>query len=206
MNCSDWEQEIAGESESAALEEHLRGCGHCREFAEELERNRAALQAVEIHPAAFDAVRLRVLSEIRAKKQTGAWWAWPAVAAAACVAVLCASIALQNWKNPAPPRPVVAAKDPLGLLSSMAPVVIGALNLRGADLSDAHLSDPLVMLPSIAPVQSVVKAHHRLRHQFGPVTASARPAHNPEPLVVKMLTNDPNVIIIWLVDQKGDSL
>ena len=25
-----------------------------------------------------------------------------------------------------------------------------------------------------------------------------------EPLVVKMLTNDPNVIIIWLVDQKGD--
>ena len=33
-----------------------------------------------------------------------------------------------------------------------------------------------------------------------PVSLAAR----REPLVVKMLTNDPNVIIIWLVDQKGD--
>jgi predicted anti-sigma-YlaC factor YlaD len=176
MNCSEWEQEIAGESESVAVEEHLRACVHCREFADELERNRAALQAVEIHPAAFDAVRLRVLSEIRAKKQRGAWWAWPAVAAAACVAVLCVSVFLPSWKNPAPPKPLVAAKD------------------------------PVVMVSSIAPVQQVVKAHHRPIHKFGPVSASAGPAHKPEPLVVKMLTNDPNVIIIWLVDQKGDSL
>jgi hypothetical protein len=170
MNCSDWEQEIAGESDSVALEEHLRGCGHCREFADELERNRAALQAVEIHPAAFDAVRLRVLSEIGAKKRRGAWWAWPAVAAAACVAVLCVSVFLQSWKNPAPPKPLVAAKNPPKIEWTPAPV------------------------------------HHRVPHKFGPVSASAGPAHNPEPLVVKMLTNDPNVIIIWLVDQKGDSL
>jgi predicted anti-sigma-YlaC factor YlaD len=176
MNCSNWEQEIAGESESVALEEHLRACGQCREFADELERNRTALRAVEIHPAAFDAVRLRVLDELRSKKQRRTWWAWSAVAAAACVAVLCASIVLQNWKNPAPPKPLVAAKD------------------------------PLVMLSSIAPVQPVARAHQRVHHKFGPATASAGPAHNPEPLVVKMLTNDPNVIIIWLVDQKGDSL
>src|SRR5260370_3251247 len=81
MNCSDWEQEIAGESESVGLEEHLRTCGHCRDFAGEVERNRAALQAVEIHPTAFDAVRLRVLNEIRAKKKRGAWWARAAVGA-----------------------------------------------------------------------------------------------------------------------------
>jgi hypothetical protein len=37
--------------------------------------------------------------------------------------------------------------------------------------------------------------------------AQATPARKTEPLaVIKMLTNDPNVIIIWLVDQKGDSL
>jgi hypothetical protein len=176
MNCSDWEQEIAGDSESVALEEHLRGCGHCREFADELERNRAALQAVAIHPAAFDAVRLRVLDEIRAKKQRAAWWTWPAVAAAVCVAVVCASIVLQNWKNPAPPKPVVATMNP----------------------------PKIEWTP--APVQPVARARQRVHNQFGPVTASAEPAHNPEPLVVKMLTNDPNVIIIWLVDQKGDSL
>ena len=176
MNCSDWEQEIASESESASLEEHLRVCGHCRDFAVELERNRVALQAVEIHPAAFDAVRLRVLNEIGAKKRRGAWWAWPASAAAVCVAILCASVILQSWKNPAPPMPMVATRNP-----------------------------PKIERTS-APLPPVVRAHHRVRRHFGPVTASAGPAHHPEPLVVKMLTNDPDVIIIWLVDQKGDSL
>ncbi|HEY6392463.1 MAG TPA: hypothetical protein VIX89_14360 [Bryobacteraceae bacterium] len=176
MNCPEWEREIAGESESVALEEHLQVCGQCRDFARELELNRAALRTGEIHPAAFDAVRLRVLDEIRAKKRRGAWWAWSAVAAAVCIAMLCVSIVLQNWKNPAPPKPVVATKN----------------------------TPKIERAP--APVQPIMKAHHRVYHKFGPVTASAGPAHNPEPLVVKMLTNDPNVIIIWLVDQKGDSL
>lgn len=31
-----------------------------------------------------------------------------------------------------------------------------------------------------------------------------RQAHKAEPLVVKMLTDDPNIVIIWLVDQPGD--
>ena len=43
-NCPDWEQDIGGESESAGLEEHLRACGRCQEFAQELEKNRAALR------------------------------------------------------------------------------------------------------------------------------------------------------------------
>ena len=176
MNCSDWQQEITAESESVALEEHLRTCGHCRDFADEVERNRAALQSVEIHPAAFDAVRLRVLKEITAKKQRGAWWAWSAVAVAACFVILCAALVFQSWKNPAPPKPLIATKNP-----------------------------PKIERPP-APGPPVMRAHHRVHHHFGPVTASAGPAHNPEPLVVKMLTNDPDVIIIWLVDQKGDSL
>ena len=41
----------------------------------------------------------------------------------------------------------------------------------------------------------------------GPRLAKARRAQKTEQIVaVKMLTDDPNVIIIWLVDQKGDSL
>src|SRR5258708_37098093 len=143
MNCSDWEQEIAGESESVGLEEHLRTCGHCRDFAGEVERNRAALQAVEIHPAAFDAVRLRVLSEIGAKKRRGAWWAWSAVAAAACVAMLCASIVLQNWKNPAPPKPVVSTKNP----------------------------PKIERTPAVVP--PAVRAHHPASRHFGPFPAKA---------------------------------
>lgn len=46
-----------------------------------------------------------------------------------------------------------------------------------------------------APVQ-VVRRHRRPKLK--------RPAASKEPLVVKMLTNDPNIVIIWLVDQPGD--
>jgi hypothetical protein len=55
---------------------------------------------------------------------------------------------------------------------------------------------------------TVVPVAQRVRHKSsGRSLAQARPVRKTEPLaVVKMLTDDPNVIIIWLVDQKGDSL
>jgi len=51
-------------------------------------------------------------------------------------------------------------------------------------------------------------AAQRVRHKSsGRFVAQATPVRKAEPLaVVKMLTDDPNVIIIWLVDQKGDTL
>jgi len=203
MNCTEWEREIARESESVDLEEHLLVCAQCRDFAGELERNRAALQAVEIHPAAFDAVRLRVLGEIRAKKQRGAWWVGSAVAAAACVAMLCALVVLQSWKNPAPPKPLIAAKNPPKIEWTPAPVQPSALSVLQVDVA---LSGKVAGAATDQNGFQLDGGNNSGHHHFGPVSASRGPAHNSEPLVVKMLTNDPNVIIIWFVDQKGDSL
>jgi ferric-dicitrate binding protein FerR (iron transport regulator) len=107
MNCPDWEQD--GED--------------CREF----EENAAAMRDLNVPPAAFAAVRQRVLSEIQAKKRRTVWFAWPAVAAAACLAMLCVAYLLPSAQRPAaiwspgkdPPRiewtlaqPVVAARPP----------------------------------------------------------------------------------------------
>jgi hypothetical protein len=51
---------------------------------------------------------------------------------------------------------------------------------------------------------TVRSVHHK---SSGRLLAKGAPVRKTEPLaVVKMLTDDPNVIIIWLVDQKGDSL
>ncbi len=155
MNCPDWEQDS----------EHLKVCEHCRE----LDRNAAALREVAIPPAAFAAVRQRVLSEIQAKKRRTAWWGWSAVAAAACLAILCAAYLLPSPQRPAA---LVAKKDPPKIEWTVRPVA-----QRGRHKS----SDRLL--------------------------AGRAPVRKTEPLaVVKMLTDDPNVIIIWLVDQKGDSL
>jgi hypothetical protein len=155
MNCPDWEQD------SAEFREHLKVCDECREF----EENASALRDLRVPEAAFAAVRQRVLSGIQEKKRRTVWWTWSAVAAAACMALL--AVALVP-RDPAPPMPIVAKKEP----------------------------------PKIEwPVQPV---HHK---SSGRSLAQARPARKTEPIVaVKMLTDDPNVIIIWLVDQKGDSL
>jgi hypothetical protein len=137
--------------------------------SEEFEKNAAALREVDISPAAFAAVRQRVLSEIQAKKWRTEWWSWSAVAAAACVAMLCAA-----YLAPGPQRPaaLVAKKDP-----------------------------PKIEWTARTVAQRV---HHK---SSGRLLADRAPVRKTEPLaVVKMLTDDPNVIIIWLVDQKGDSL
>jgi hypothetical protein len=138
--------------------------------SEEFEKNAAALRELTIPPAAFAAVRQRVLSEIQAKKRRkNAWWGWSAVAAA-CVAILFVSYLSSNSPRPAA---IIAKIDP-----------------------------PKIEWTVVQPVA------HRVRHKSsGRSLAQARPVRKTEPLaVVKMLTDDPNVIIIWLVDQKGDSL
>lgn len=180
MNCSEWEREIAGESASAGLEEHLAGCARCREFARELDANRVALRELTVHPAAFDAVRRRVLDEIQAKKRRAIWWAWPAVAAAACMAIFCLVYFMPSTHGP------VATK---------------------------LVQIPVKSAPRVAqaaPVTKVVR-HPGVHHWRPGVARSADAARKNacatcEPLTVKMLTSDPDVIIIWLVDQKGDSL
>ena len=65
--------------------------------------------------------------------------------------------------------------------------------------------EPMVAKKEPPKIEWTPRAAHPA--SSGRYLAKARPAHKSEPIVaVKMLTDDPNVIIIWLVDQKGDSL
>jgi hypothetical protein len=75
-------------------------------------------------------------------------------------------------------------------------------NLPRPSTIEAKKDPPKIEWTVVQPVA------HRVRHKSsGRSLAQARPVRKTEPLaVVKMLTDDPNVIIIWLVDQKGDSL
>jgi hypothetical protein len=113
-----------------------------------------------------------VISEIQVNDRRTMWWTWSAVAAAACIAILCVSYALPRLQKFTPPAPVVAKISPPKIEWTPHPIT------------------------------------HRVRHKTsGRSAAQAAPVRKTEPLaVVKMLTDDPNVIIIWLVDQKGDSL
>ena len=167
MTCSDWQLKIAAEIEDPALAEHLGGCEACRGFALDLAENAAALRSIEVDPAAYTAVRARVLEAVRPKQRL----AWLRAAAAMAVA---AGVVLVWWtaatrRVPVPPSPtVVVHVDP---------------------------APERQLAPTVQPVK-----HDKVRRVY-PRRLVAR----SEPLsAIKMLTDDPNVVIIWLVDKKGD--
>jgi hypothetical protein len=166
MTCSDWQLKIAAEIEDPALAEHLGGCEACRGFAQDLAENAAALRSIEVDPAAYTAVRARVLEAVRPKRRFA--WLWAGAAAAVAAGVVLMWWTAATRRVPVPPSPVVAHVDRVPELQTV---------------------------PTVQPVK-----HDRVR-RVHPRRLVAR----SEPLTaIKMLTDDPNVVIIWLVDKKGD--
>jgi hypothetical protein len=122
---------------------------------------------------------MRIMERAEAESRRWAWWK-PALAFALAAALLVVFF----WPKPTP-RPVIARRTP-------APAT-------GPAATPAHkLSDS----PRVA-----VRTRLGHRHAPAPVRAAAEtPALAPagEPIVVKLLTNDPNVVIYWITDTKGD--
>jgi len=167
MNCREWEERVAlyagGDlppREAAAAERHLAACAGCREFAEELRQSLDSLRAAHeepLEPAAFAAVRARVLAQLEPKRRPAWRWAWVPVLAALGIVWLLV--------RPAPVEPLRVA---------IAPPPAPKLEIPAA--------------PS-APRKPLVRVH-RARKLPPP----------PGPLMVKLITDDPNVVIYWIAD------
>jgi len=102
--------------------------------------------------------------------------AWPWIAALAAAAALVVAVLM------APQKPALIARAPVS--GGADPLVRGRPPGRPA------------MIAQTAPRPKRSRPGGRLRTR-----GSAPPS---EPLVVKMLTDDPNIVIIWLVEQRGD--
>lgn len=130
-----------------------------------------------IPEAHFAAVRARVLSQIAAERVVSprrVWWYGFAVAAAAAVL-------LTFW----PKQPV-----PVHVVSETHPLIVKPLvTARGSVLSNDR--------------ETVAAPVRPRTHQKPPVTGVIGPP-NPTPLVVKMLTDDPNVVIYWISVGTGE--
>jgi hypothetical protein len=176
MTCSDWQLKIAAETEDSALAEHLGGCEACREFAQDLTENAAALRAIEVDPVAYTAVRARVLAAVRPRRRFAWLWAAAAGAVAACAALVWFAA---DFRAPVL-LPEVAHK-----VVSPPPTAPSRLRLG---------TEPRALASGFRDGAS---AHRRARDR--------RLVARTEPLTaIKLLTDDPNVVIIWLVDKKGD--
>ena len=169
MNCPEWEERIAlhvaGDlppNEIAETERHLVHCASCREFAEGLAQTLAIARvahAEPIPPAAFTALRARVLARIAREPRPSRRLAWilPLLAAAVLAVVLL-------------PRPV----EPVRTAVTPPPAPLFQQPVAPADAQP------------IAP-----KRPPRARHR-------PKPRPRAEPLMVKLITDDPDVVIYWI--------
>jgi anti-sigma factor RsiW len=199
MKCRYSENDVAlfvegdlGQAKAHDMEAHIVVCDACRTLAEELRESQSLFKSLKqdtVSAAALSSVRSRVLAEAGAGKARVAWGRWVyALAGAGFVVAMCAGL-LWHAHVKIDPRPPMAA----------VPATRGTLTI-----SD---SKPEVVEVVKAKVP-LTKRDERERRQprAQEVAHTEIPPEPPKQLVVKLLTDDPNIVIYWLVDQNGGTL
>ena len=164
MNCEACMRALAGEAGVPELDEHLRQCPACRDYAAALESDRQVLGTLrDVAPAALFALRRGVSASIAKQRAVRRVWARSA-GLAACLAGAFSILTL-GVPEETPPMPHASF----------------------------HAAGP--------------PAGWEARTISRPVRRRSAPAHElakaAQPLKIKILTDDPNVVIYWLVDNEG---
>lgn len=177
MNCRNWEERIAlyaggdlSPREAGDVERHLAECSECREFAAAVTESLAALR--EVHEEPLEAAHLAaVRARVLAQLEPKRRSAWRWAWIPALAAVLVAGFFLAGTgRAPVQPPLVALAPPPAPLVPPPAPV---------------NPEPP----PAKKPPQRVVRVHR-----------AKRTPPSAEPLMVKLITDDPNVVIYWIAN------
>ena len=172
-----------------SLKEHLTACARCREFAEGLRASQATLRSLGaelVDVEALQLVRARVLSHIAASRLVTpggrVWPCWRVATAAAFGGLLILMGVSRLHRHSRPPAPA-------------APREVAAIEKPAFEGSIANAT----RTPRQAAVTKAPVVRRRIRRNKD-LVAGARSIQQRQPLVVKLLTDDPNVVIYWLVD------
>jgi anti-sigma factor RsiW len=217
MSCSQFEKQIAlyvegdlGGRKARQVEEHLHDCPACRELAEEIADSQAALKGLRaeaVDGVVLERIRRRVLDEVGGQRPSLRYaWRWKhALAAGLVVVAVAMSVLLRQQSSEAPvalapelpKREVVPPAPP-----PPAPPVQAARKTprRRVDVP-ARPSQGRTPVP-----QELVSPDFEIPRIEPPRIEPARidPPASSNQLVVKLLTDDPEVVIYWLIDTNGD--
>ena len=137
-----------------------------------------------IPEAHFAAVRARVLSQLAAARRPWRRGIWACGFATALAAMLLVYVGRTPWSARVPPDPLLARRD--------LPQAIPERPTR-ASAADHGVH------PTLNSAHNVVARHIRRRTEPAPYRVVGPPA--PQHLVVKLVTNDPNVVIYWITGE-----
>jgi hypothetical protein len=230
MTCLDFEKLIALDAEgdlperkAAKLGEHLKACRNCQEFAEKLQATQALLKSLaqeSADEAVFEDVRQRVLDGIATDSDPHHFRAWQFALGAALAAM--AIFAAVNLWHPSGHEHVSRASRPLSQ-ERPATARSGGQSLPRAERRDARAttgetpaqrrvretspqastqamsSAPTVPGHARARTESARQVLRERKESQGSLSASLKP-RGRQPLTVMLVSDDPNVVIYWLVD------
>jgi anti-sigma factor RsiW len=201
MRCQTSENEIAlyveGDLEqdrARQIEFHLRTCVLCGTLAEELRDSQSVFKTLKqdtVSPAALASVRTGIFSRIDSVVKLGWGRRW-IYAAAGFAMTMAMGVALAMHMRTTRPLAIDRPQEP-PLLAASAPAP-GSAEPAPSPKSDTPASK-----------REPQQQRHKLATR-ATVTNDIRTEPEKQ-IVVKLLTDDPNVVIYWLVDEKnGDSL
>jgi len=198
MNCKDWNPHIAlyvgGEIEAEMvdrIERHLAECEGCRGFAQELQQCQAEFRQLRNEPlevTSLDRVRANVLSRVRTLEERRTWldrfgfrWRFAALGCAALVV-----LSLFGWRlatRVVPVHPLIDVVEAPPMARSVEPAP----------------PDPVAVPKAKRRVRSAVPTE---APKVEVVAAAVEPPPKPD-TVIRIFTDDPSIVIYWLVEDKG---
>jgi len=233
--CERWEGDLAlhatGDLAPARvrrLDAHLAGCATCRERLQRYARDRATLGALGTDPVAEDALR-RVRAGVRQALPNPSdggvswgrrWWAVATVAASAAVVGATVLVVLQPSQEPqsssgSGPSPVGEAVEvvvaPPGQDQAVAAPSPPTRPRRVAVANRAPAPHPVEPeVPALSPEEAdqLVRALVYVSQLDRLPSADEEPPEEmptPTSQLARFETDDPNVVIYWLMDSNGGS-
>jgi hypothetical protein len=148
---------------------HVHGCESCQATVAGFRDAQSLVLSTLIDPGADELaeVRERVSASLGERRVGRWWWAWPAVGAAAIITLIVAGIGH---------RPVVSP-EPAGPVAQLTPPEL-------PQLETPHLQKAVLRRP-------------RVRHREAGIRSVDLIARADQPMLIKMTTADPNVVILW---------
>jgi hypothetical protein len=212
MKCRYSETDIAlyvegdvGPAKACEIQTHLSVCTQCRDLVIELRESQAVLKTLKqdtVSTTSMALVRSQVLAEIQAGVKP-VWGRWVyALAGGVFVAVVAVGSMLEMRK---PQVEEIVKSDPLPPPAAV-PLTRGTTTEPNANLDHKTRPSDRTMKRVNANVPLREGGGRRRRQGVAHTEVPPEPSEPAKPLVVKLLTDDPNIVIYWLIDNTGGAL
>lgn len=198
MTCTEYQEQIAllvsgdlPEQEAALVQRHVDECSECQKLSQELAADREAVQDLAAWPddAARQQLRAGVLSRLQPQRQQRKTWLWQVAAAAG---LLLAAVTAAVWQIPAPD-----SLSTVELRRAVPKISVPPVPVEVA----SRINQPKIPRKT-GPSEKYVAAHRKAAEPQ-PGIRSVSLQKEGDVMAIKMTTNDPNVVIYWLTNDKG---